>query len=313
MPIDPDLRELVARERRSDGPSVRELGVQRARQALAKQLEGLERRAEPAGDVDVVDTTIASEAWPLPVRVFTPSASTPRPAIVYMHGGGWAYGSISTHHGIVARLAAAAGATVVSVGYRLAPETPFPGALDDALSAVDWAVRHAEPLGVDAARIAVAGDSAGASLAAVCAQRAREADGPPLKAQLLFYPNTDATLSQPSTFDLADGYMLDRDTIEWGIEQYVPDPDQRSSPLVSPLLADDVSGVAEAVVATAEFDLLRDDGDRYADRLREAGVGVRHLHEPGLLHGFLGFTGISAACKRAERRAFEAARELLEA
>jgi len=311
MPVDPDLRPLLEEAERSASDSYRVIGPARARQVVADQMRVFESRADPPSEVESFDTTLPGDAGPVPVRLYTAKAPPPRPGIVFMHGGGWTYGSIATHDGIVGRLAARAGATVVSVGYRLSPEAPFPRALNDTVAAVRWTAERSDELGVDPRRLAVAGDSAGGNLAIACALRLRDDGGPQLAAQLAFYPQLDATLSQPSVMELAEGYMLDRDTILWGIEQYVADDSLRSEPLVSPLHADDLAGMPAALVVTGEYDPLRDEGEAYARRLRDCGVLVTHTSEPGLLHGFLGFTGVSRACKRAEQRAFAAAAALL--
>jgi acetyl esterase len=311
MPVDRDLKPLLEDAERSASDSYRVMGADRARQVVAEQMRGFEAQAEPPREVDSYDTTVPAERGPVPVRLYTPAGEPPRAGIVYMHGGGWTYGSLATHHGIAGRLAERTGATVVSVGYRLSPEAPFPSALDDTVAAVCWTAERCAELGVDPARLAVAGDSAGGNLAIACALKLRDEGGPPLAAQLVFYPQVDATLSQPSVMELADGYMLDRDTILWGVEQYVADESLRAEPLVSPLFADDLAGMPAALVVTGEYDPLRDEGEAYARRLRDWGVLVTHTREPGLLHGFLAFTGISAACKRAERRAFAAAAALL--
>src|SRR5947209_8317920 len=190
MPLDRDLRPLVDDADASAGDSYRALGPDRARQVVAEQLRGFEQRAEAAREVARADATIPSASVATPVRIYTPSSPPPRPGILFMHGGGWTYGSISTHDGIVARLAAQTGATVVSVGYRLSPEAPFPCALDDTVAAVRWMVDRCSELGVDVDQLAVAGDSAGANLAAASALSLR-GDGPRLAAQLLFYPQLD--------------------------------------------------------------------------------------------------------------------------
>ena len=311
MPVDEELRPLLEETERSASDSYRTIGPEQARRVVAAQLEGLEEKAERPTGVAVLDATVPGPVDPVPVRLYTPESDPGRPCIVFVHGGAWTYGSISTHDGIAGRLSMRTHATVVSVGYSLSPEAPFPRALDEVLAAVEWARERAEELGIDPARLAVAGDSAGGNLAAASTLRAREEKGPEIHAQLLFYPQTDATLSQPSIYELSDGYMLDRDTILWGAEQYVADEAARSDPLVSPLLADDLSGLPRALIVTAEYDPLRDEGEAYARRLRDCGGLVIDVREPGLLHGFLGFTGISRACGDAERRAFESARVLI--
>src|SRR5947209_12511878 len=198
MPVDPDLRPLLEEAERSASDSYRVIGAARGGQGVADQMRVFESRADPPSEVESFDTTLPGDAGPVPVRLYTAKAPPPRPGIVFMHGGGWTYGSIATHDGIVGRLAARAGATVVSVGYRVSPEAPFPRALNDTVAAVRWTAERSDELGVDPRRLAVAGDSAGGNLAIACALRLRDDGGPQLAAQLAFYPQLDATLSQPS-------------------------------------------------------------------------------------------------------------------
>jgi acetyl esterase len=243
---------------------------------------------EPVGAVH--DDALDGPGGPLPVRVYSPDEDRGR-AVTYLHGGGWVVGDLDTHDPICRRLVNALGAVVVSADYRLAPEHPHPAPLDDGTAALAWTA-SAFPGRV----LGVAGDSAGASLAAGAALRARDA-GLPLAGQLLVYPAADPSLALPAATENAEGYFLTRADMQWFYAQYAPGP----APEID-LLSADVAGAAPAVVATAEYDPLRDDGVAYAARLAEAGVPVRHLPGPGLVHGYFAFLGVvdAADARRAD-------------
>jgi acetyl esterase len=232
----------------------------------------------------------------VPVRVYEPAGGSDA-TVVYLHGGGWVVGSVETHDPLTRRVANAVGARVVSVDYRLAPEHPFPAGLDDAEEVLRW--QHGADPG---RRIGVAGDSAGASLAAGLALRARSA-GLPLAAQLLLYPATDPSPTSASSTDNGEGYFLTGREMEWFYRMYLP-PGAASAPEVD-LAHADVAGVAPAVVATAEFDPLRDEGDAYAERLSAAGVPTEHVPGPGLIHGFAAFLGVVDAADATTAKALE--------
>ena len=281
------------------GPSARSVGVAGLRAASGA-------RERPAGPslAEVVDLVVPADP-PVAVRLYRPTAS-PRPLVVYLHGGGWTIGDLATHDGLCRTLAASADVAVLAVDYRRAPEHPWPAAVDDALAAVRWA-RTTELAPV----LGVAGDSAGGNLAALVCLRLRDAGEPQPALQVLAYPNTDLTLSQPSVETKATGWGLESDGLLWFVEQWVPDPGQRADPRVSPLLEPSLAGLAPAVVVTAEHDPLRDEGDAYAARLREAGVPVTHRCEAGQLHGFLGLTSVSPAAVAASERLFADVARLL--
>ncbi len=227
---------------------------------------------------------------PIPLRVYRPAGVadvTRLPALVFFHGGGWVIGDLDTHDTLCRQLTAEAGISVVSVDYRLAPEHKFPAAADDAWAAIRWVAAHAAELGVDGARLAVGGDSAGGNLAAVVALMARDAGGPALALQALLYPVTDVAAESRSYADLADGYLLTREGMRWFIAHYLDRAAEGGDWRASPLRATSLAGVAPALVVTAGFDPLRDEGDAYAARLREAGVSVDHVCFGGMIHGFV--------------------------
>jgi acetyl esterase len=211
------------------------------------------------------------------------------PAVVYYHGGGWVTGGLDSHDAMCRILASASGCIVVSVGYRLAPEDPYPAAVDDGLAAYAWVQSHADEIGHAEGQVAVMGDSAGGNLAAVVALETRGApDVPPPVAQGLIYPAVDARLESDSVRTLGDGFFLTRESMEFHRACYLPDPDQWTAPRASPLLADDHGGLAPALVVTAGFDPLRDDGANYAEVLRSAGVEVDYRCYDDQVHGFMG-------------------------
>jgi acetyl esterase len=229
---------------------------------------------------------------------------------VYFHGGGWVIGDIASHDTICHRLAGGVPAVVVSVDYRLAPEHRFPAAVEDSDAAVRWVSEHAQGFGGDRGRLAVAGDSAGGALATVAARHARDAGGPPIAFQLLIYPATDMTCSLPSHVENGNGYLLDTDTMSWFTDHYLGDADRRH-PDASPLFAPDLAGLPPALVVTAGFDPLRDEGEAYAGRLEQAGVPVTTSRYQGMFHGFYGLDPVLDAAKRATAETIAALREAL--
>ncbi|APR81472.1 lipase-esterase (lipN) [Minicystis rosea] len=267
-----------------------------ARERFALSM-GLVEEPGPPGVV-TEDHRVAGPGGAIPLRLYIPpGAVAPSPAIVFFHGGGWVVGSIATHDALCRRFAVGARCRVVSVEYRVGPEHRAPAAPDDALAAFRWVAAHAGDLGIDEARIAVAGDSAGGNLAAVVARAARDdARRPAL--QVLIYPGLDATRSQPSHAELGQGYLLTAPLMTWFLEHYVAPGDYRR-PDVSPLLAEAWSGLPPALVYTAGFDPLRDEGKLYAERLEAAGVRTRHWEFPSLIHGFVQMTGAVDAARHA--------------
>ena len=232
------------------------------------------------------------------VRIYEPPDLTvDAPAIVYLHGGGWVLGDLTSHDGLCRIIAGQTPAKVIAVDYRLAPEHPFPAAFDDAVAAFRWVVEHAETLRIDRSRIAVMGDSAGGNLAAGVALATRDDTVRPV-VQVLIYPVTDGRCDTDSYETFAQGFGLSRQTMEWFYRHYLPEPEQATDPRVSPLLAEDLSGLPRAIVATAGFDVLRDEGEAFADRLQDAGVEVVHQHFPSLIHGYANMTAL-APCRRA--------------
>jgi acetyl esterase len=254
------------------------------------------------------DRTIPGPAGEIPIRIYWPSGDANRPVIVFFHGGGWTIGTIQTHDSVAKQLCVGADAIVVNVEYRLAPENKFPAAADDAFAAVQWVAAHAGEIGGDASRVAVAGDSAGGNLSAVTALRARDEGGPPLVFQLLVYPVTDSRMDTESYVENASGYFLTAETMRnfWG--SYLASPAEATNPYASPMHAEDLSGLPPALVITAGYDPLRDEGEAYATRLRDAGVDAKASRYEGSIHVFFGLTNLFAASDRAMKEACDALR-----
>jgi acetyl esterase len=284
MPLDPQVKAFLDQLAASAIPPVETLTPREARLQMEAGTVMLGRLPE-VGRVE--DHVLPGPETPLRVRLTAPAAGGPFPGLIYFHGGGWVTGSLFSHDHLCRALTRAAGVAVISTEYRLAPEHPFPAAVDDAEAAARWVAGHAAGLGLDPARLAVGGDSAGGTLAAAVARRARDQGGPDLAFQLLLYPATDADLDTSSYRENADGYMLTRAAMAWYWDLYVPDLSLRSHPDAAPLRAGDLTGLPPALVVTAEYDVLRDEGEAYARRLAEAGVAARLVRYDGMIHGFL--------------------------
>jgi acetyl esterase len=230
----------------------------------------------------------------IPARLYLPGEEKAYPLFVFLHGGGWVIGDPDTADNMARFICKHAGCAVLSVDYRLAPENLFPAAVEDCFAAVTWAVEHAAELGADPARVLVGGDSAGGNLTAVVAQMAHQKGAPKLAGQVLLYAAVDgAHLDTPSYKAFGDKSLgLPLRDVVWFLDQYTPDPKDRLDPLVSPLLSDDLGGLPPALVVTAEFDVLRDEGEAYARKMEAAGVKVRLMRCNGMVHGFLSMIGI---------------------
>ena len=294
-PLDPRARAFLAWLRVVGWPSLAERTPAQARRDF-RLLSGLTGSAPSVARVRY--GSIPGASGRLPVRWYTPKTGrTPRPLLVWFHGGGFVVGDLFTADGTARALANRSGAVVLSVGYRLAPEHDCLAAVDDAWAAVTWAAAHAGELGADPARLAVGGESAGATLSALVAQRARHG-GPALGLQVLVCAATDLALDGIATLPGGAAPLLDRGVLDWFAEHFFAGHDP-ADPCLSPLRAADVSGVAPALILSADWDLLRDDGEAYAQRLRQSGVAVDHVRYPGQIHGFLAMDRIFPAARRA--------------
>lgn len=285
MPLDPQAQALLDQLKALGGPALNELSAPDARIA-AQALGTLSGPPETVAKVE--NRTIPGPGGALPVRIYTPAGSGPFPALVFFHGGGWVIGDLDTQDGPCRKLTNGGGCVVVSVDYRLAPEHKFPAAPDDTYAATRWVAANAASINVDPTRIAVGGDSAGGNLTAVTAQMARDRGGPQLVFQLLIYPVTDGACDTASYRDNADGYLLTKDMMLWFWNYYVRNDADRLNPMASPLRAQSLRGLPPALVQSAEFDPLRDEGEAYAARLKEADVPVKLTRYKGMIHGFFG-------------------------
>jgi acetyl esterase len=286
MALDPQAQAFLDQIAAMGGQPLSSMGVEGARQAM-EMLSQMRVAAVPVASA--VDRRIAGPAGDIPLRVYTPHGTAPFPLLVYFHGGGWVLGSLDTHDGICRSLAAGAGCVVVSVDYRLAPEHRYPAAAEDCYAAAQWCAAHAAELGADAARLAVGGDSAGGNLSAVVAQMARDRGGPRIIFQLLIYPATDAACDAASHRQNGEGYLLTAADMDWFWGHYLGDvAARRGEPYASPLRATNLAGLPPALIITAEFDPLRDEGEAYGEALERAGVAAKVSRYDGMIHGFFG-------------------------
>ena len=269
---------------------------------VAAMREGIAARARARSRGPEMQAVGELRIGALPARVYRPAAGR-TPLVVYLHGGGWTIGSLESHDRMCRRLADGSGAAVLAIDYRLAPEHPWPASVDDTIAALRWVASAPAELGEAPNAVAVAGDSAGGTLAALACLRLRDEYPASLpRLQALLYANTDLTGAQPSMREKAAGWGLDADTVRFFNSQWVPDQTRWSDPGVSPLHAPDLSGLPSALIVTAEHDPLRDESEAYARRLRDAGVEVELRREPGLIHNFMLLDEISPACAAASDR-----------
>ena len=258
------------------------------RQQLRTMVTLMDEPAPPLPRVE--DIRIPGPAGEIPARVYAPSVGAALPVVAYFHGGGWVQGDLETHHGLCARLAKHGGVLVVAVDYRLAPEHKFPAAVEDCLAAYRWLRVHGRDVGADPGRVAVAGDSAGGNLSAVVSQLAAGGGTPVPTCQVLIYPAVDFSTETDSHRELVDGHVIPRDRIMWYGEQYLRSEADKADLRASPLRAPSLAGQPPALIVTAGFDPLRDEGRAYGDRLREAGVDVVYREYPGQIHAFVSLT-----------------------
>jgi acetyl esterase len=293
MPLHAKVQALLTAQRLSGAPPLHTLTPDRARADLRAQVPAV---SGPLAEVARVDDRRVPGVAPhetIPVRIYSPAAPGPTAGIVYFHGGGFVIGDLDTHDPLCRQIAARTGAVVCAVDYRLGPEHPFPAAVDDAVAAARWFLTHGHELGVDPHRLFVMGDSAGGTLATVTALALSELPSLRLCGQILIYPITDhVDAGSPSYEAFADGYGLTREGMRWFLRHYLADPADATDPRVCPLRLPTLRRLPPAFVVTAEYDVLRDEGERYAERLRDEGVDVTFARADGLHHGFIRLFGI---------------------
>ena len=304
MPLDSDTKNLLDMLQQMGMPDFADMTPEQARAMSLNPPP-----AEPTAVASVADRVLATGAGNVPVRVYQPDSASGA-CLLYFHGGGWVVGSLESHDETCRELCSTAGLTVVSVDYRLAPETAYPGPFDDCFAATAYVAEHADEFHIDASRIAVGGDSAGGNLAAAVALKARDRGAPALAYQLLIYPVTDANFERQSCIDNAEGYFLTTRAMRWFWDHYVPDTATRKEPYASPLQAANLADLPPALVLTAEFDPLRDEGEAFARALQAAGNQVQHTRYDGLVHGFFGMQQTVAAARPAMQQACTALRRL---
>ena len=294
MPLDPKVRRFLDTLAAMNPPNALTLTVSERRSAVA-QLLGFSGRPEAVGAIS--ELTLPGPDGALRLRMYAPAAALSGEilsGLIYFHGGGLVAGSLDTHDPICRSLSNASGCRVLSVDYRLAPEHPFPAAVADGCAATAWIATHAGELAVDPQRLGLSGDSAGATLAAVVCQATAAAARVPVAFQFLLCPITDSAAESDSRRTLAQGYLLDRDTLEHDLRYYLAANTDRADPRISPLRAADLSRLPPTVVHTAEFDPLRDEGHAYAQRLAREGVRTIYRCHPGMIHLFYGMRGVIA-------------------
>ena len=299
MPLDPQIVAVMEAAAAMGLPPNHQVSPVEARvnskarlRAVGPEVGAVQEVAVPGPDCDV------------PARIYTPTGAGPFPGLAWFHGGGWVVGDLDTADAAARNMCAGAACVVASVDYRLAPETKFPGPAEDCYAATQWLAANAAALNVDPERIAVGGDSAGGNLSAAVALMSRDRGGCPLVFQLLVYPVTQRDFDRGSYLENADGYQLTRDTMIWYWDHYLAADADAANPYAAPLHAADLGGLPPALVLTAEYDPLRDEGEAYAAALQAAGVPTEAIRYDGLIHGFFGmFAAVDQARQAVERSA----------
>jgi acetyl esterase len=313
MALDPPIGQMLALLEAGGRPHVSSGTPDAGRRGFRALTVDLRPPALVVPVASTEDLELPGPAGALPARVYRPDAAGPLPTILFIHGGGFVIGDIDTHDNQARTICREAEAVVLSLGYRLAPEAPFPAAVEDCTAALAWTAEHIGELGGDPDRLAIAGDSAGGNLSAVTARLARDNQGPRLAAQLLIYPGVDFRDDDhryPSRDENGEGYFLTRADMEWFHDHYAGGADLED-PRLSPILEEDLSGLPPAVIVTAEYDPLRDEGEAYARALEQAGVPVTSRRFDGLIHGFFDLGALSPAANAAVRETCADLRRLL--
>lgn len=290
MTLDPQVQAFLDQLAALEGPHMSELPLEDARALYRGLAQMADIKDVAIGKVE--NRTIPGPAGEIPIRIYAPVApARTLPGVIFFHGGGFVIGDLETHDALCRFITQQSGAKVVAVDYRLAPEHPYPAAVEDALAASRWIEKNAADLGIDPNRLATAGDSAGGNLATVVAQQGLKS-GPKIAYQLLMYPVVQMAEETASRAAFGEGYLLDAASLTWFERCYVPQGTDVRDPRLSPLYAEDVSGLAPAYIITADYDVLRDEGRAYARKLEAAGVDVTYVNYDGMIHGFCHMAGI---------------------
>ncbi len=289
MTLDPQAEAFLNQLAAMNAPPLPVLSPQEAR-AMNEVMKNFSGQPESVAKVE--DISVPVDGGEIAVRLYTPEKKGILPVFIYYHGGGWVLGDLDVVDAPMRKIANRAGCLVASVDYRMAPEHKFPTALEDCYQATCWIKENAESLNGDPDRIAIGGDSAGGNMAAVISQRARKSGHLKIVSQILIYPATQIDANSQSYRDYGEGYFLGTTDMDWFMSHYIPAGENRANIMLSPLLADDLSGLPPALVITAEYDPLRDEGEAYAQRLKEAGVAVESTRYEGMMHGFFWMSGI---------------------
>ncbi|WNC16499.1 alpha/beta hydrolase [Brevibacillus brevis] len=289
MALDPQAKAFLDMGAEAGEPPMSTLTPEQNRERTAgmKALSG-----PPKALAKTESRMIPVEGGEIELRIYTPEGVGPFPLFVYFHGGGWVIGDVETVDTVCRNIAHEADSVVASVNYRLAPEHKFPVPVEDCYAAVEWVARNAAELNGDPSRLAVGGDSAGGNLAAVVSQLAKQRSGPAISFQVLVYPVTQIGCDTESYRENGEGYFLTKDSMNWFFRHYLNAEEEKTDVRASPLLSEDLSGLPPALVITAEYDPLRDEGEMYAERLRQAGVPVELTRYDGMIHGFFWMAGI---------------------
>ncbi len=293
----PEIRGILEAMAAQGAPPIETLPVEEARKAAYGMLA---LAGEPETVARVEDPRIPVRSGEIAVRVYTPEGAGPFPGVVFLHGGGWVICDLETHDAVCRAISRRAGAVVVAVDYRRAPEHKFPVALEDSEDAARWTVANAKALGIDPARLAIVGDSAGGTMATVIAARTREAGGPALALQVMVYPVTNlSSRDTPSHAEFGEDHFLTEASMDWFVAQFFARPEDVRNPHASPAFLEDLHGLPPALVITAECDPLRDEGEAYARRMQDAGVPVTVTRYAGMIHPFLNMLGATAGAQKA--------------
>lgn len=309
MPLNPVLESLLADMAASQAPSIDQMSPAEARE-MYRAMQNVQQVIELPR---VRDVSVPGPGGELALRIYYPNPKTagPPPVVLFFHGGGWVIGDLESHDHVCRALARGTSAAVIAVDYRLAPEAGFPAALQDSYAALEWVAAESSSLEVDASRLAVAGDSAGGNLATCTAIAARDKKGPQVCAQLLIYPVTDTSMDYPSYAENGEGYLLTRAGMEYFLNHYLS-PGQEKDPRVAPMRAASLSGLPPALIITAEFDPLRDEGEAYGKRLEKEGTAAKTTRYDGMIHGFFNMAELLPEAKDATDEACDFLKERLQ-